>query len=174
MKKLNSREIVILFIAVGLLAVFFSRQAIVGLLPGNAGDIETQTDLLRKRLSKAEKTAAQGADVQRRYESLAESIGTASSVSEERSSLVSRVEAAAAEAGISITNMRPRQSRSSSMMQFFPVEVQVNGQWAGIVKFFHLMQETPNLCFIDEFNLTKNSDGSMGGELVLSRMRLKP
>ena len=174
MKKLSKRETVILIISLVLGIVYAIGQMVIKPVQQGGVDIDNQLRLNQNRLMKAQKMLARRAEIGQRYDRLIELIGTAGSESSEMSAMVARVESAAGEAGVHIVNMQPQKVVTRQGKSFFPVELQVDGQWANIVKFLHLLQSQPNYYFINELSLEKYSDtqGLLRGRIVLACLRL--
>ena len=176
MKKLSKQEFLILTIALGLAAVWAIREAVINPVQKGRAAIDRQLRLNQIQLMKNKKILEQRPDIERRYKNLTELIGAAGSDGSEISAMVARIESAAGEANIHIANMQPQKVIGASQKgeRFFSVELQVEGQWVSIVKFFSLVQSSPNYYFINELNLEKYQDtaGYLHGRIVLSRMRL--
>ncbi|MBI4310048.1 MAG: type 4a pilus biogenesis protein PilO [Candidatus Omnitrophica bacterium] len=174
MKKLSKRETAILIIALGLGFVYAIGQIVVKPLRQGGENIDNQLRLNQARLMKARQMAGRKNDIEQRYQHLIQLIGATGSESSEMSGMVARIEAAAAQADVHIVNMQPQKVVNGQGKSFFPVELQVDGQWANIVKFIHLAQSQPNYYFINELSLEKYSDNQslLRGRIVLSRMRL--
>ncbi len=174
MKKLSKRETIILIICLALAAVFAVWQLVIKPMQEGGANIDDRLRLNKARLVKAQKMAAMQSQVERRYWHLVELIGLAGSEGVEMSAIVAKIESAAREANIHIANMQPQRAVSQKGRVFFPVELQVDGQWANIVQFLYSLQQQPNFYFINECNLEKYSEtaNSLRGRMVLSRMRL--
>ena len=174
MRKLNKREVVILVISLGLVITYMIRQMIIQSVEQGGEDIDNRLRLDQTRLMKAQKMLARSVDIRQRYQRLIELIGTAGSEGSEMSAMVAKIEAAAGEANIHIVNMQPQRVVSQKWKCFFPVELQVEGEWGNIVQFLHLVQSQPNYYFINELSLEKYSDtqGLLRGRIVLSNLHL--
>ena len=176
MKKLSKQEFVILMAALGLAAVWAIREMVVNPMQKGRAEIDDHLRLGQIQLMTNKKMLARLPEVARHYQNLAALIGAAGADGSEISAMVARIESAAGEVNIHIANMQPQKviSVSEKGERFFSVELQVEGQWVNIVKFFSLVQSMPNDYFINEFNLEKYQDtaGFCHGRIVLSRMRL--
>ena len=101
-------------------------------------------------------------------------IGVVDSEDAQMPTIVSKIEAAARESNIHIANIQPQKSVTQKEARFLAVELEIDGQWLDIVQFLYLLQQQPNLYFINELNLEKYSDttNSLRGRIVISRMCL--
>jgi Tfp pilus assembly protein PilO len=174
MKKLNSRETLILIITL-LLTVFFGvyKFAIKPMSEG-AVDINDRLRSDHEQLLKAEQLLAQKPEVEARYQNLVDLIGVVGSDEAQMPIIVAKIEAAARESNIHIGNIQPQRSVIQKEAKFLAVELEIDGQWLDIVQFLYTLQQQPNLYFINELNLEKYSDSSnsLRGRVVISRMCL--
>ena len=174
MRRLSKREVVILIISLALGFVYAIGQLVIKPVQQGGENIDNQLRLNQARLMKARKVLARRAEVGQRYERLIGLIGIAGSEGSEMSIMVAKIESTAGEANVHIVNMQPQKVAAKQGKSFFPVELQVDGQWANIVKFLHLLQSQPNYYYINELSLERYSDtqGLLRGRIVLSRLRL--
>jgi len=174
MKKLNSRETLILAITLGLIVVFIIYQFMIRPMHEGAVDINDQLRLDRAKLIKTRQMIAQKPLVEARYQHLVEMIGVADSEDAQMPAIVSKIETAARENNIHIANIQPQRSVTQKEAMFLAVELEMDGQWLDIVHFLYSLQQQPNFYFINEVNLEKYSDttNSLRGRIVISRMCL--
>jgi Tfp pilus assembly protein PilO len=174
MKKLNSRETLILYITLGLLGFFVIYQFAIKPMHEGAVDINDQLRVDRARLMKARQMVSQKVPVGSRYQNLVDTIGGADSEDAQMPTIVSKIETAARESNIHIANIQPQKSSTQKEADFLAVELEIDGQWLDIVQFLYLLQKQPNFYFINELNLEKYSDtaNSLRGRIVISRMYL--
>jgi len=174
MKKLNSRETLILFFTLGLIAIFIVFQFMIKPMHEGAVDINDQLRLDRAKLVKARQMMAQKPMVEARYQHLVDMIGVADSEEAQMPAIISKIEAASRESNIHIANIQPQKSVTQKEVMFLAVELEIDGQWLDIVHFLYLLQQQPNFYFINEVNLEKYSDttSSLRGRIVISRMCL--
>ncbi|MBF0503693.1 MAG: type 4a pilus biogenesis protein PilO [Candidatus Omnitrophica bacterium] len=174
MKKLSTRETVILFITLGLVLAFIIFQWVIKPMQGSAIDIDDQFRLNHAHLVKARKMVAIKQEVEARYQNLVDVIGTAASEASQMTAMVSKIESTARDANVHIANIQPQKAVTQKEVTFFPVELQIDGQWLDIVRFLYMLQQKPNLYFIDELNVEKYSDAvnTLRGRIVVSSIRL--
>jgi Tfp pilus assembly protein PilO len=175
MRTLSKREKIILVVCLSVSAVFAVLQWVVKPLQESGSSVEDRLRVTQSKLDRALAMAANEEVVKQRYQQLKSIIGIASSEGAEMSSMVSTVEAAARQANVHIANMQPQRVIVKEGVLFFPVEIQVDGQWDKIAQFLYIVQQKPNFYFVDQVNLEKYSDttGSLRGRIVVSRLRLK-
>lgn len=174
MKKLSKREITILIITLALVVVFIVLQLVIKPMRGSAVDVDDQMRLNFARLIKAHRMVIAKEPIEARYQNLVDAIGAAPSDGSPMTGMISKIESAARDANIHIANIQPQKEVSQKEVEFFPVELQIDGQWSDIVRFLYMLQQVPNFYFIDELNVEKYSDtaGSLRGRIVVSCMRL--
>lgn len=174
MRKLNSRETVILIVTVALALFFIVYQGVVKPMHEGSIDINDRLRLDREQLIKDSLLVAEKPVIEARYKNLVDLLGVFDSEEAQVPAIVSKIETAAREANIHIANIQPRKSVSQKEARFLAVELEIDGQWPGIVQFLRMLQEQPNLYFIDELNLEKYSGvvNSIRGRIVVSRMCL--
>ena len=172
MKKLNTRETVILVITLTLILAAGVYQFVIKPMHEGAVDINDRLRLDRDQLIKAQKMVAQQKSVEARYQHLVGLIGMADSEEAQMPSIVSRIEGSARESNIHIANIQPQRSVNQKEAKFLTVELEIDGQWLDIVQFLYLLQKQPNFFFINELNLEKYSGtiNSLRGRIVISRM----
>lgn len=173
-KSLTIREIILMVVGVLLILGFITWQMIIKPMQENGADIDDRLTAISLKLSEAKNIVNQGKKVDERLARLKELIGVSDSEGAEMSLLVSYIETAAKDANIHIANMKPSKARNEGGVSFYPVEVDVDGQWSDMVVFFRQIQSKPNYLFVDDLNLEKYSDatGSLRGRIVVTRMRL--
>jgi len=154
MKKLNSRETVILFVTLGLIVFFIVYQFVIK--PMHEGSVDINDQL---RVDHA---------------NLMNLVGVMGSEETQMPSMVSKIEAAARDCNIHIANIQPQKSVTEKQAVFLAVELEIDGQWVDIVQFLAKLQAKPNLFFLNELNLEKYSGAvnSLRGRIVISRMSL--
>lgn len=174
MKKLNKRETIILIICLGLLLVFAVRQFIIVPLWERAGNIDSQIRVSQARLNKARQTLLLRDSVKEHYQKLVRLIGTAGSDAQEMSAMVDKVQAAANRAGVHVANIQPQKALNKEPVSFFPVELEISGQWKNIIQFIHALQSSPNYYFLSDLLLEKNADprGVINGRFTIFGMKL--
>jgi Tfp pilus assembly protein PilO len=174
MKKLSSRETQILFITLGLIVFFVVYQFVIKPMHAGSMDINDQIRMDRDQLSKASRLVAERPLVEARYQKLVDLIGVVDSEEAQMPTIVSKIEGAARESNIHIANIQPQKSVAQKEARFLAVELEIDGQWLDIVQFLYLLQQQPNLYFINELNLEKYSGAinSLRGRIVISRMCL--
>ncbi len=174
MKKLSQRETIILSITLGLSAVFLVYLWVIRPVKEGAADIDDQLRVTKARLLKSRQVLGQGGMIETRYHNLADAIGLAGSEETQAPAIISKIEAAARESNIHIANIQPQRSFIQKEASFFPVELEIDGQWLDIVQFLRALQDPPNFYFINALNLEKYSDasGSLRGRIVVARMSL--
>jgi Tfp pilus assembly protein PilO len=174
MKKLNARETVILMITLGLMVVFIVFQWVIKPMTESTIDIDDQMRLTQEHLIKARQMTAIKPEIQTRYRHWLDVMGSTASEGSQMTAIVSKIESAARQTGVHISNILPQKAVNQKEVQFFPVELQIDGAWLDIVRFIYLLQQQPNFYFIDELNLEKYSDtaNSLRGRVVLSCPRL--
>ena len=174
MKRLNSRETLILIITLVLVFVFIAYQFVIKPMHAGSVDINGRLRVDYARLIKARQMSAQRSQVEMRYKNLADLVGTLDSEDAQMPSIVSKIEAASRESNIHIGNIQPQKPITQKEARFVAVELEIDGQWMDIVHFLYLLQQRPNLYFINELNLEKYSDttNSLRGRIVVSRMCL--
>lgn len=174
MKKLNKREFVILAVTVGLVLFFVTFKFVVKPMQEGAVDINDQLRVAQGKLNEARRMIDQRAQVQARYQDLADTIGVVDSEEAQMPAIVSKIETAARENNIHIANIQPQRSVTQKEVIFLTVELEIDGGWPDIVQFFHALQQQPNFYFINELNLEKYSDtaNTLRGRIVVSRMSL--
>lgn len=174
MRKLNSRETIILVITFGLIVIFIVYQFLVKPMQEGSGDIDDQLRVDQLRLLKEHQMMAQSALIAARYQNLTNIIGVADSEEVQMPTIISKIETAARENNIHIANIQPQDSINKNEAKFLAVELQLDGQWLDITHFLYTLQQQPNYYFINELNLEKYSDSSsaLRGRIVVSRMCL--
>ena len=174
MKKISVREIVLLVLTLGLTGFFIFFLLMIKPMETDAVDVDDQMRLSHERLLKAQQMSFHKPAVEARYQHLVDLIGVADSQEDQMTAMISKIESAAREANIHIANIQPQKAFNQKEVQFFPVELQIDGQWLDIVRFLYGLQQQPNYYFIDELNLEKYSDtaASLRGRIVVSCMRL--
>lgn len=174
MKKLNSRETLILIITLALIAIFLVYQFLFRPMHEGSMDINDRLRIDNDKLIKANEMVSQKGIVVARYQNLVDLIGVVDSEDAQMPTIVAKIEAAARESNIHIANIQPQRSVTQKEARFLEVELEIDGQWLDIVQFLYLLQEQPNLYFINELNLEKYSDStnSLRGRIVISRMCL--
>ena len=174
MKKLNSRETIILIITLGLVVFFIAYQFVIKPMSEGAVDINDRLRVDEDKLIKARQMVAQKSIVEARYHKLVDLIGVVDSEDAQMPTIVSKIETAARESNIHIANIQPQKSSIQKEARFLAVELEIDGQWLDIVQFLYLLQQQPNFYFINELNLEKYSDtaNSLRGRIVISRMCL--
>lgn len=174
MKKLNSRETLILYVTLGMLGIFFVYIFAIKPMHEGSMDINDQLRLEGARLIKAREMIAQKDLIASRYQNLAELIGGEDSEDAQMPAVIAKIETAARESNIHIANIQPQRSYVQKEASFLAVELEIDGQWLDIVQFLYALQKQPNFYFINELNLEKYSDtaNSLRGRIVLSRMYL--
>jgi len=174
MKKLNSRETMILIITLGLVVFFLAFQFVVKPMHEKAAGINDQLRVVRAKLLKARQMVAQKSLVEARYQHLVDLIGVVDSEDAQMPTIVTKIESAARESNIHIANIQPQKSAVLKEARFLTVELEIDGQWLDIVNFLNLIQQQPNFYFINELNLEKYSGtvSSLRGRIVVSRMCL--
>ena len=168
MKKLNSRETMILIVTVGLVVIFVVYQFVIKPMHEGSVDINDQLRVDRDRLVKARQMVAQASKVDARYQDLVGLIGVVDSEESQMPTIVSKIEAAARESNIHIATIQPQKPVAQKETMFLQVELEIDGQWLDIVQFIYLLQQQPNFYFINELNLEKYSDmtNSLRGRVV--------
>ncbi len=174
MMKLNARETQIFFITLGLAVFFVVYQFVFKPIHEGSLDIDDRLSLDQERFIKASQLLAQKDQIEDRYQHLINLIGAAGSDESQIPTIVAKVEAAARESNIHISNIQPQRSNILKEIVFLGVELEIDGQWLDIVKFLNLIQQQPNFYFIDELNLEKYSGtvNSLRGRVVISRISL--
>ncbi len=174
MRKLNRRETAILIVCVGLLSVFAARQLVILPMLHSGGTIDDQIRLSQGNLAKARSTLLLKRQVEEHYERLAEVIGFGGSDAQEMSSVVSKVQAVANQTNVHIANIQPQRTAQQDKVSFFPVDLEISGQWKNIAQFLHTLQSPPNYYFINDLTLEKGADpsGMLSGRVTVSRVRL--
>lgn len=174
MKNLNSRERFILIITLGLTVSFIAYQFVIRPIHEGSMDINDRLLLAHDQLIKARQLVAQKPLVEARYQYLKDLIGGVDSEEAQIPVIVSKIEGAARQSNIHIANIQPQKPVVEKEAEFLEVELEIDGQWLDIVQFFYLLQQRPNLYFIDEINLEKYSDAenTLRGRMVISRMCL--
>jgi Tfp pilus assembly protein PilO len=165
---------ILLYITLGLLAIFIVYNFAIRPMHEGSVDINDQLRVDHVRLMKARQMVAQKAIVESRYQNLADLIGGADSEDAQMPTIISKIETTARETNIHIANIQPQKSFVQKEAGFLAVELEIDGQWLDIVQFFNLLQKQPNYYFIDELNLEKYSDttSTLRGRIVVSRMYL--
>lgn len=174
MIKLSSREILIAVVTLGLMLVFITYRFVIKPMHGESVDINDRLRLVREELAKDEQLAAQKGLIEGRYKNLVDLIGIVDSEEAQMPVVVSKIEAAARESNIHIANIQPQKPFTQKEAKFLSVELEIDGQWLDLVQFIYLLQQQPNLYFINELNLEKYSGSvnSLRGRIVISRMCL--
>jgi Tfp pilus assembly protein PilO len=174
MRKLNRRETIILVITLGLIVFFTAYQFVFKPVHKGSTDINDQLRLDRGELVKVNQLLGQKDLIEARYKNLVAIIGAQDSEEAQMPAIISKIETAAREGNVHIANIQPQKSVTQKEVKFLTVELEIDGQWLDIVHFLYLLQEKPNLYFINELNLEKYSGAvsSLRGRIVISRMCL--
>ncbi len=174
MKKLSPRETTILLVTLGLIVLFIVLQFVVKPMHQGSVDINDRLRLDKAQLVKAHQMVAQKPFVEARYQQLINLVGGVDSDEAQMPTIVSKIESAARQSNIHIANIQPQKSVTQKEAKFVMVELEIDGQWLDIVEFLYLLQQQPNLYFINEVNLENYSDrvSSLRGRIVISRMCL--
>jgi len=174
MRKLDPREKIILIITLALIALFAAYQLMFKPMHEGSADINDRLRVDHARLVKARQMASRKTLVDARYKNLLSLIGTVDAEGSQMPTIVAKIETAARESNIHIANIQPQKSVTQKEVRFLAVELEIDGQWLDIVRFLYLLQQQPNLYFINELNLEKYSDttNSLRGRIVVSRMCL--
>jgi len=174
MKKLKQSEIILLIITLAFAAFFITYQFVVRPMHEGAVDINDQLRVDHAQLLKARQVLAQRSRIKARYDHLVDLIGEVGSEDAQMPTIIAKIETAARESNIHIANIQPQKTVTQKEVRFLEVELEIEGQWLDIVQFLYLLQQQPNLYFINELNLEKYSDtvNSLRGRIVISRMCL--
>ena len=174
MKQLNAREKLILFLTLGLVVFFIIFEFIVKPMHEGSVDINDQLRVDRSSLINARHMLGQKVIVDSRYQDLVDLVGVVDSEESQMPMIVSKIETAARETNIHIANIQPQKPITGKDTMFLGVELEIDGQWLDIVRFLFMLQQKPNIFFINELNLEKYSDmtNSLRGRIVVSRMCL--
>lgn len=174
MKTLNKRELFLLITTVSLATFFVVVQFIVKPFFNDSSDAEREIKSTQVRLLKARQTIAAKEKIDGRYDQLLEIFGKSQSESIEKTTMISRIQVAASESAVQISNMQPQRAVKRNSMLLYPVELQISGKWDAILKFLHALQKDPNYYLINELNIERSADsqGGVSGRIVMSKMRL--
>lgn len=174
MRKLSSRETVILIVTIALAVVFVVYQFMFKPIREGAANIDDQLDLKHKELISEATLVAEKSYIKSRYENLSDLLGVGASEEAQMPMIVSKIEAAARESNVHIANIQPKKTVTQKDTMFVGVELEVDAQWLNIVQFLRVLQQQPNFYFINELNLEKYSGvlNSLRGRIVISRMFL--
>ncbi|MDE2027534.1 MAG: type 4a pilus biogenesis protein PilO [Candidatus Omnitrophica bacterium] len=174
MKKLSRREMIILTITVGLFVIFILVQGVIRPIHEGAMNVDDELRLVDQKLQRANQLVAQGPAIEGEYKKFVQLVGVAGPEDEQMPAMVSRIESAAKESNIHISNMQPRKSTAQKGARFLSVELQVDGEWLDMVRFLSSLQAPPNFYFINDLSLEKYSEasGALHGRIVLSVMGL--
>ena len=174
MKQLNSREKLIFGITLVLVVIFVIYQFVFRPMHDGSVDINDQLRVDKANLKKTRYIMAQKTIVEEKYRQLVNLIGVVDSEESQMPTMVSKVESAARESNVHIANIQPQKPVTNKQLMFLSVELEIDGQWLDIVQFLYILQQKPNLFFIDELNLEKYSDmtNSLRGRIVVSRLSL--
>lgn len=174
MKRLNSRETVILIITITLAFFFIVFQFVIKPMHEGAVDINDQMRVDLDRLMKARQVLGQKALVDSRYRNLVEQVGEASPDEDQMPMIEAKIEASARQSNIHIANIQPQKAFTRKEARFLAVELEIDGGWLNVVQFIRLLQQGPNFYFINELNLEKYSDSTdaLRGRIIVSRMSM--
>jgi Tfp pilus assembly protein PilO len=174
MKKLNRRETIILTMTLALTVVFIVYQFAFKPMRERSVDIDDQVRVDTLKLMKARQILSQKSLVEARYKNLIDLIGEDSTEASQMPLIISKIETAARDSNIHIMNIQPQRSVIQKEARFLEVELEIEGQWLDIARFFYVLQQRPDFYFINELNLEKYSDvtNSLRGRVVVGRMCL--
>jgi type II secretory pathway component PulM len=174
MKKLNPRETLILILTLGLTVFFIAYQFVIKPMHEGSVDINDRLRVDNARLSKARQMVDQKSIVENRYQHLMDLIGANGSDEAQMTVIVSKIESAAREKNIHLSNIQPQKTVIQKEARFLMVELEIDGQWLDILQFIYVLQQQPNFYFINEVNLEKYSGttNALRGRIVISRMCL--
>jgi Tfp pilus assembly protein PilO len=174
MKNLNKREKLILMITLGLAVFFVVYQFMIKPLREGGADIDDRLHLQQQQLAKVHQLMSQKDQIEAMYQSLTGLLGTSQPDETQIPVIVAKIETTAHESNIHIVDIQPQKSFKQKEAKFLPVELEIEGQWMDIVRFFYILQQRPNFYFINDLNLEKKADitNSLHGRVVISRMSL--
>ncbi|MCK5580299.1 MAG: hypothetical protein KAJ18_03410 [Candidatus Omnitrophica bacterium] len=123
-----------------------------------------------KRVRRAKRALRKGGDVSLHEKGL-EGFKQKGTDEQVMSVILSEIEQEKAELDLRIADMKPQKARKVGPLNYFSVNLTLDGEIADIMQFIYILQNPPHMLYVDEFQLSRGSarDSSLKCQLVLSR-----
>jgi Tfp pilus assembly protein PilO len=88
------------------------------------------------------------------YQQYGRLIGMRTSPAEENAKMLGEIEGLASQASVVLNGTKPREPKAREYYEEYPVEIEVEGEWAGIAGFLYGLQHSPQLLKVQDLTLS--------------------
>lgn len=172
-RPLTPREKRILVVCVALTIMYGAYNGLIGPSRAMDGSLDQTIALEQRKLSKNTRILQKAASLQGLYDSYQERFKQTKTNEQVMSGIVAEVEGVAAGIQLQISNINPQKVKKEEFYNRFPVSLTIEGPFADIMRFLHLLQGEPHLFDVDEARIEKGAGHQVTvvrTQLVLSKI----
>ncbi len=171
MKHFRQREKIIAIISIIVMSLYLVYNSVYRPWRGMLEVYDQENEKDQRILAKNSKLILQAKSITDVYDQYFDLFQQKRSEAEQMSTIISQLEAIAAEMHLHFSEIKPRQVKKSEFCNIFSVSLAMEGNFPKIVEFLYKLQTQPHLFNVEEIHLEKNlpQDNFLQASLVISR-----
>lgn len=159
-KKLSRKERMGLFIAAAVILVVFLDRLVISPITGAFSRLDRESKIATRQLSALLRSMKQKDTVSDEYKKYIQYIKKAPSDEEDIAKMLGEIEGLARMSFLSVSDMKPQQSRTMGSYRQYSVEVEAEGSEEAVVKFLHNLNNSLQLLRAEKVRISLKEKNS--------------
>ena len=171
-RRLSARELKILIVSLALAAVYIGYILLVKPAREKFVALDEEIALQQRRLAKNSAEMQRAGSMEKALQVYEQKFKQSASNEGTMSSILSEIEAAAADLKLQIANLTPKRVKETNFSNRFSVSLSIDGDFMDILQFLHRLQGEPHLFDVEEARFdkgTRQQAASVKASLVLGK-----
>ena len=171
-RRLSVRELKILVVSLALAFVYIGYILFVRPAKERIVELDQEIELQQQRLAKSSVEIQKAGATEKVWAVYEQKFKQPASNEGTMSSILSEIEAVAADLKLQIANLAPKRVRESNISSRFSVSLTIDGNFIDVLQFLHTLQGEPHLFDVEEARFdkgTRQQTASVKASLVLGK-----
>lgn len=156
-RRLSTREQKILVLSLTVAFIYIGYAFLVKPATEKLSDLDQEIAAAQRRLDKSIAEIQKADSLENIWGVYENKFKQPASKEGTMSSILSEIEAVAAQLGIQIANLTPKRVRETEFYNRFSVTLTIDGEFNDILQFLHTLQNEPHLFYVEEIRFDKGT-----------------
>ena len=171
-RRLSARELKILIVSLLLASIYIGHTLLVKPAKEKFIEMDEEIAAQQRRLAKTSAEIKKAGSLEKSWEVYEQKFKQSASNEGTMSSILSEIEAVAADLKLQIANLTPKKVKESELSNRFSVSLTMDGSFMDVVQFLHTLQSEPHLFEVEEARFdkgTRQESASVKASMVLGK-----
>jgi len=157
MRKFSQRENRIFMLTITVVLLYATYNGMFKPFKQKMISAKLQTESLERQYSKNLRIIRKAKMITQEYDAYLEEFKQTATNEEVMSSIISEIEATAANLSIQISDLKPMRVKALDFYNHFSVSLKINSELVDIIEFLYVLQDQPHLFDIEELRFVKRT-----------------